>query len=103
GGYLGLQTFKPLRDHSFFSSTFRAVQERLGPLARFGLPVPAPFIEGLDRVLDTERTGANVYLLGQFGQDDVPGRRIPEYFLVAWLYKLPIGTPLLLLLAAVGC
>lgn len=101
-GYFGLETFKPLRDHYFFSSDFRAVQEWLGPWARFGLPVPAPFIEGLDRVLDTERTGANVYLLGQFGRHDVPGRRFPEYFWIAWLYKLPIGTQVLLLLALVA-
>ena len=64
------------------------------------MPVPAPFIEGLDRVFADERTGNEVYLLGQFGRGGVAGRRFPEYFWIAWLYKVPIGTQVLLLLAA---
>jgi hypothetical protein len=44
----------------------------------------------------------NVYLLGQLGKDGVPGRRFPEYFPVAWLYKVPIAAQLLFLAAIVS-
>jgi Dolichyl-phosphate-mannose-protein mannosyltransferase len=101
-GYLGLGTFKPFRDHIFQSNALRMAQDGLGPLAGVGLPVPAPFIEGLDRVLANERTGYDVYLLGQLGRNGVAGQRFPEYFWIAWLYKLPIGTQVLVLLALVA-
>ena len=98
-GYWGHETLKPLRDYEFQSRHFRAVQATLGPLAGLRVPVPAPFVESLDRVFADERAGANPYLLGQVGKDGVPGRRFPEYFAVAWLYKEPIATQVILLLA----
>jgi len=65
------------------------------------VPVPEPYLQGLDRVLADERGGANVYLLGQVGNGAF-GQRFPEYFAVAWLYKEPIATQVLLLLALVA-
>ncbi|HEY7142104.1 MAG TPA: glycosyltransferase family 39 protein [Methylomirabilota bacterium] len=97
--YWGLRTLRPLRDYEFASHQFRGVQEWAGPVAGARVPLPEPYLQGLDRVLADERGGANVYLLGQSGQDGVPGQRFPEYFLVAWLYKEPIATQVLLLLA----
>src|SRR5262249_34071068 len=66
------------------------------------VPVPEPYLQGLDRVLGNEREGSNVYLLGQLGAGGVPGRRFPEYLAVTWLYKEPIATQVLLLLALVA-
>ena len=63
------------------------------------VPVPWAYIEGLDWVFQPRAGGSNVYLLGQIGRDGVPGRRFPEYYAVAWLYKEPIATQVLLLLA----
>jgi hypothetical protein len=101
-GYWGHETLKPLRDYRLASDQFRAVQARLEPLGGIRVPVPAPYLEGLDLVLLDERGGANPYLLGQVGKGGVPGRRFPEYFAVAWLYKMPIPTLVLLLLALVA-
>ncbi len=100
-GYWGHETLKPLRDYPFASEQFREVQATLGPLGGLRVPIPAPFVESLDLVLADERRGANPYLLGEVGKDGVPGRRFPEYFAVAWLYKMPIPTLVLLLLALV--
>jgi hypothetical protein len=100
-GFWGQNTFRPLASCQFRSSQFRAVQAsvlRLVPDAR--VPVPWAYIEGLDWVLATERSQtSNVYLLGQVGRDGVIGRRFPWFYPVAWLYKEPIATQLLLLLA----
>jgi hypothetical protein len=98
-GYWGEGSFKRLSDYSFRSGPFLAVQARLAPLAGLRVPVAAPYLEGLDRVLANERGGFNVYLLGRFGKDGVHGRPFPEYYAVAWLYKEPIPTQVLLLLA----
>ena len=101
-GYWGQGTLKPLRDHEFVSRQFRAVQAGLGPVASVRVPVPEAYLQGLDRVLADERAGANVYLLGQLGAHGVFGQRFPEYFAIAWLYKEPIATQVLLLLALVA-
>jgi dolichyl-phosphate-mannose-protein mannosyltransferase len=101
-GFLGWVTLKPLRDYDFVSRQFQALQVGLGPLAAVRVPVPEPYLLGLDRVLGDEREGSNVYLLGRLGADGVPGRRFPEYLAVTWLYKEPIATQVLLLLALVA-
>src|SRR6185295_19701096 len=71
----------------------------LAPVPGVRVPVPAAYVEGLDWVFANERGGVNVYLLGELGKDGVVGRRFPEYYPIAWLYKEPIATQLLLLLA----
>jgi hypothetical protein len=98
-GYWGWGTLTPLRHYRFESSQFRAVQSAMGPLGGFWVPLPEPYVQGLDRLLAAERGGAKVYLLGEFGKGGVAGRRFPEYFPVAWLYKEPVATQVLLLLA----
>jgi hypothetical protein len=101
-GFWGQGTLRPLASWEFRSSQFRAVQAsvlRLVPDAP--VPVPSAYIEGFDSVFAMERGGPNAgpYLLGQIGKDGVPGRRFVGYYAVAWLYKEPIATQLLLLLA----
>jgi hypothetical protein len=95
-GYWGQGTLKPLQDFEFKSRQFNAVRAALGPLGGLRVPVPEPYLQGLDRVLARERGGIQVYLLGQFG---APGERFLAYYPVAWLYKEPIATQLLVLLA----
>ena len=98
-GYWGQRTFRPLASSQFRSSQFRSVQAVLAPVPGLRIPVPWAYIEGLDWVFAYERRGVNVYLLGEMGKGGVAGRRFPEYYAVAWLYKEPIATQLLLLLA----
>jgi Dolichyl-phosphate-mannose-protein mannosyltransferase len=101
-GFLGQGTLDPLRAWSFRSAAFRAAQSALASVPWLRLPVPYPYVEGLDWVLADERAGVNVYLLGQLGKDNVPGQRFPAYYLYAWLYKVPIGAQVLLLAAVVA-
>ena len=98
-GYWGQETFRTLASCEFRSSQFQKFQRALQVVPGLRVPVPWAYIEGLDWVLSDEREGANVYLLGQIGKDGVAGRRFPEYYAVAWLYKEPIATQILLLLA----
>jgi dolichyl-phosphate-mannose-protein mannosyltransferase len=101
-GFLGQGTWSPLRAWGFQSAGFRSVQSALAPFPWVRVPVPYPYIEGLDWVLADERAGVNVYLLGQLGRDNVPGRRFPSYYLYVWLYKVPLGAQALLLAALVA-
>jgi hypothetical protein len=98
-GYWGQGTFRPLASYEFRSSHFQGVQAALRPVPGLRVPVPSAYVVGIDSTLYNERFGTNVYLRGQMGKGGVPGRRFPEYYAVAWLYKEPIATQLLLLLA----
>ena len=101
-GYWGQRTMQPLAESHFRSSQFQRVQAALAPVPGVRVPVPWAYVEGLDWVLNDERAKEwNVYLLGEMGKGGVVGRRFPEYYAVAWLYKEPIATQLLLLLALV--
>ncbi len=99
-GYWGQRTLEPLAASQFRSSEFQRVQAALAGVPGLRVPVPWAYVEGLDWVLHDERAQQwNIYLLGDIGKGGVVGQRFPEYYLVAWLYKEPIATQLLLLLA----
>jgi hypothetical protein len=100
-GYWGQRTLKPLAGSEFRSHEFQRVQAALAGVPGLRMPVPWAYVEGLDWVFANERGGVNVYLLGEMGKDGVVGRRFLEYYPVAWLYKEPIATQILLLLALV--
>lgn len=99
-GFLGDGTGTPLREQAFESPQFRELQ-KLPVLARVPLPVPRPFVEGLDRVFHRERNGGgsgNIYFLGELRSPGSEG--FPTYFLVVGALKTPIPTLLALLVAA---
>src|SRR5262249_1163134 len=97
--FLGLETFRPLARCEFRSGPFQRVRAALSGVPGLRVPVPWPYIKGMDWVLALERAGGNPYLLGEVGKGDVMGRRFPEYYAVGWLVKEPIATQLLLFLA----
>ncbi|HEV8438480.1 MAG TPA: glycosyltransferase family 39 protein [Methylomirabilota bacterium] len=95
--FLFNQGFLPLDAYQFRSDFYRSVQASLGALR---VPVPYPFLEGLDWVIQRERTGkgyGNLYLLGELRH----GEGFTGYYFYACLYKLPIATQLLLLASVV--
>ena len=97
--YWGQHTLRPLAESEFRSSQFQRMQAALAGVPGLRVPVPGAYIEGLDWVFHNERGGVNVYLLGEMGKGGVVGRRFPEYYPVAWLYKEPIATQVLVLIA----
>jgi 4-amino-4-deoxy-L-arabinose transferase-like glycosyltransferase len=99
-GFLFNRTLTPFDQYAFQSDPFRRLQAAVGVLGQAPVPTPYPYLEGLDSVMDHERTGASFgrpYLFGQLSASGFPG-----YFFWASLYKVPIGTQVLLLAAAVS-
>lgn len=97
-GFLFNRTFTPLRDYTFRSELFQTIQRKLSPLGFLPLPVPYPYVEGLDWVKARERTGAGygrIYLLGDLRD----GESFNGYYIVASLLKTPLATQVILLLA----
>jgi len=98
-GFLFNRTFTPLKDYPFKSSMFQTIQKELAFLPGLRVPVPYPYLEGLDFVRFRERTGegyAKIYLLGELSKQGFPG-----YYFYAWLYKVPLAIQVSLLLSAV--
>ncbi len=99
-GFLGDDSFASLKEQTFESPQFRELQ-RLPLLADVPLPVPRPFVEGLDRVFHRERQGGgsgNIYFLGEIRSPGSEG--FMTYFLVIGFLKTPIPTLLALFWAA---
>ncbi len=94
--FLGDRTLTRFGDYRFRSSTLQAAQHRLPVLAGVPVPVPYPYLEGLDWVHHRERSGEGYgrqYLRGELRERG--GFR--GYYLWAWLYKVPLPTQALLL------
>ena len=99
-GFLGDGTFTSLRDQEFESPQFRELR-KTPVLAALPLPVPRPFVQGLDRAFARERSGGaagNVYFMGELRSPGNPG--FMTYFLVLGLLKTPIPTIVGVLLTA---
>jgi hypothetical protein len=97
-GFLFNRTLTPLGGYSFRSELFTRLQQSSRVMAAVPIPVPYPYLEGLDWVMQRERTGEGygpVYMAGQLRQ----GRAFNGYYFYATLFKVPLATQLLLLAA----
>jgi hypothetical protein len=100
GAFLFEGSFKSLRDIHFESRLFRDAR-KIGGVARLPLPLPEPFVQGLDRVWHREREGGgsgNIYLLGELRPPGSPGFK--SYYLILSAAKLPLPALAILALAA---
>jgi hypothetical protein len=100
-GFLFNKPFTPLSDYTFRSEGFKSMQTSLGPLARLPVPLPYPFLDGLDRGRLREETGrgyGKMYLLGQ--TRELGGFK--GYYLLAFLFKVPIATQVLIVVALIA-
>lgn len=100
-GFLGDGTGTSLREQRFESPQFRELR-KIPVIARVPLPVPRPFVEGLDRVFHRERNGGgsgNIYFMGELRTPGSEG--FATYFLVLGLLKTPIPALLILMLGIV--
>jgi hypothetical protein len=86
----------PLSGYPFTSDFFKSLQN-FPFLAKIPLPLPYPYLEGLDAVMFRERTGGGhgpIYLLGKLS-----GNGFPAYYIVASFFKVPISILALLCLS----
>lgn len=92
GAFLFQDPFWPLADFPFRSEPFQQLRDHVvAAWPGASLPLPYPYLEGLDWVLARERTGegyGNRYLLGEVRE----GQGFAGYYFVAALYKVPLPT-----------
>ncbi len=92
-GFLFNGTFKSFSEYQLRSDLFQNFQQKVS----FVVPTPYPYLEGLDWVVQRERTGIGyglIYLFGTLQDEGFPG-----YYIIASLYKEPIATQLFMMAA----
>jgi 4-amino-4-deoxy-L-arabinose transferase-like glycosyltransferase len=99
-GFLFNRTLTPFDQYNFYSNAFRALQSAVGVVGEAPVPTPYPYLEGLDLVMEHERTGSSFGLPYLFGRLNAAG--FPGYYFWASLYKVPLGIQGLLFAAAVS-
>jgi hypothetical protein len=98
-GYLGNGWGTPLESYAFKSALFKTLQEHAGWAGRIPLPVPRPFLEGIDWVRFNEVTGVArgpAYLFGETSREG-----FPNYYAIVFFFKTPLAL-WMLLIAALG-
>jgi len=101
-GFLFNKTFTPFGDYQFRSELFQSIQNNAPVLNKLPVPVPYPYLEGLDWVLQRERTGdgfGKIYLFGQLRD----GQGFMGYYLIASLLKVPIAAQILIIVSLGVC
>jgi len=97
-------TFTPLRDYLFRTPEFQRLAQ-IPVLSTLPLPLPVPYLDGIDFTHHHEHTGetfGNLYLLGEIrSRFDPYSKPFYSYYLVAYFFKEPIALQLLFLSALV--
>ncbi|HKE84692.1 MAG TPA: glycosyltransferase family 39 protein [Vicinamibacterales bacterium] len=99
-GFLFNRTLTPFDQYTFYSNAFRSLQSAAGVVGEAPVPTPYPYLEGLDLVMEHERTGSSFGLPYLFGRLNAAG--FSGYYFWASLYKVPLGIQALLIAAAVS-
>ncbi len=93
-------TFTPLNQYALRSNGFKQISHALGPLAKLPLPLPYPYLDGIDWGTYRTETGkgfGSMYLLGRLRE--IGGFK--GYYFLAFLFKVPLATQALILIALV--
>jgi hypothetical protein len=78
---------------------------RLAFLRELPVPVPYAYLRGLDVGKAKQDTGIGSglpYLMGRVGLENAKLKGFKEYYIIAFLYKVPIATQLLLFIAIIS-
>lgn len=84
-------SFTPLGRYPFKSALFRWIQTIVPGAAQVPVPLPFPYLQGLDWIVHDERTGATSGSVYLFGELRSAGRGFTGYFLYAFLFKEPLA------------
>lgn len=95
--YLFEESFRPLSSYGFRSQAMKTIQTLLKPFSGLPVPVPAAWLGGLDEQRLVMEQQHPVYLDGVWS---VTGFR--DYYVKAILYKTPLGTLALFLIATIA-
>jgi len=98
-GFLFNRTFTRFGDYQFRSAPFTALKKKF-ILRQIPIPVPYPYLEGLDWMINTEQSGSrsgNLYLLGQLSKP----KGFLGYYFIASLLKVPIASQIIIVLSFV--
>jgi hypothetical protein len=101
-GFSFEKTFTKLGDYKFESRTFTSLQSKSPLLRSLPVPVPYAYLRGLDLGKYKQETGAGSgrpYLMGLLGS---PKKGFKRYYIMAFLYKVPIATQLILFMAVIS-
>lgn len=96
-GFLFNQSGTTLGDYPFTSDFFQSVQQ-IPVIKNIPIPIPYPYLEGMDLVMFNERTGenyGNIYLLGELKD----GAGFIGYYFIASLFKVPLAILALMVFA----
>jgi Dolichyl-phosphate-mannose-protein mannosyltransferase len=99
-------TGTPLSRYTFKDLLFKKLQ--VTPIiGQLPLPLPVPYVQGLDLVKFEEKMGqawGNIYMAGQLRVNHHNGtlHGFPGYYFYAAFFKVPIGTQIIFLMALVG-
>ncbi len=97
-GFLFNRTGTKLKDYSFKSDLFKSLQSPHSPVAEIPLPLPYPFVEGLDLVRyygQPGRADFKNYLFGELRK----GEGFTGYYFYVLLFKKPLTLQLFFLTA----
>lgn len=103
-GFNGIGT--PLSKYSLKDPFFKRLQA-IPIIGHVPLPLPVPYIQGLDLIKFEERMGQgwrNIYMAGNVRVNRADGtlRGFPGYYFYASFFKVPIAKQILFLVALVG-
>lgn len=97
-GYCFDRPFTPLKSYVFESDSFARLQ-RIPVLRSLPIPVPRPFLQGLDMLKhhdDSGQTYGKIYLLGELRDPlDPKFHSFKSYYAVAMFFKEPIALQIL--------
>lgn len=102
-GFIFNNTLMPLKEYHFKSEFFQKFQAELSFFDDFPVPLPYPYVEGLDLVKQTERTGEgyNIYLMGKLKEGGKGFKGFIGYYFYAFFFKTPIALQLIVVIALI--
>ena len=104
-GFSFERTFTKLGDYQFESQAFKSLQSDYSFLKALPVPVPYAYLRGLDFGKYKQEAGFGSgasYLKGQLGLNNDKLQNFKAYYLITFIYKVPIATQLILFIAIVS-